>query len=227
MLLPEILLFCLGIFLYVIFAFAHDDFILLRKNISLEHLFNITFIDILVSLFTARVLFIAEHFNPVYFQPLVFFLFPYFPGLSLLGGVIGGYLYLTYSTYRRKMPLPRVSDVFCLAFFISSSLGMVGVYLVDILFTKKLSWMTLINGGIFMIIGIILAIIFSHGKIKDGSTALLGGATFSLTELGIKFAGNFKKISFGVEDILFLIFFFMCVILYFQQEHFSPKFGKK
>ena len=227
MLLPEILIVCLGVFLYIVFAYAHDDFILLRKNISLEHLFNITLIGFLVSLLSSRLFFVVEHFKPLYVQPLAFLLFPYFPGLSLIGGVIGGYLYVLYGTYRKKMPLSRVSDVFALALLMSISIGMVAFFLTDLLFTKKLMWGFLIGGGVFMVVGFLLGAIFNHGKIRDGSTALLAGAALCLIELGGRVPHNIKKISFSAEDILFLIFFFMSIILYFQQKYFSPKIGKK
>src|SRR5579885_266856 len=136
-LLPEILLICCLIFLYCLFVFAKDDFLLLRKNITLEQLFNVAIIGFLISLFTARVGYVLEHLHPRYLDPLVFIIFPYFPGLSPAGGILGGSLFLWISAKKKKIPLGRFADIVGISFLFAWAIGMLLFSLVEILVERK------------------------------------------------------------------------------------------
>ena len=88
---------------------------------TLEVLFNVAFYTMGVGLLSARIVYIVLHFSFGFLNPLVFFLFPYFPGLSLTGGVVGGAVFVL--LYKRKrFPTGRIFD-----FFHYGSLGIIAI----------------------------------------------------------------------------------------------------
>src|SRR5687767_2761885 len=103
-------LITLLIFLYCFYTYAKDDHYFIRKGISLEQLFNILFISIFWSGLFSRLAYVLFNPDPKYWNPLVFFLIPYFPGISLTGGVIGLFISMIYLAKRRKIHAGRVLD---------------------------------------------------------------------------------------------------------------------
>lgn len=176
---PEILFICLIIFLYCLFIFGKDDFLLLRKNISLEQLFSIAIGTFLVALFGARLSFVVTTFNLHYLQPLVFFLFPYFPGLSLSGGIIGGVSYLWYICQRSKVPFPRVFDIYVISFLYTFSAGALLVVLGELFKTVHLLLPLTGESIVDIIFAGIITHIFLTNDFNDGSIGYLGISLFS------------------------------------------------
>ena len=84
-----VLSICLFVSLFLIYTLSKEDFILLRKDISMDKLFNFIFLIFIVGLFSSRVIYAIIYSPRMFLNPLLFLLFPYFPGLSLLGGVVG------------------------------------------------------------------------------------------------------------------------------------------
>ena len=107
-----ILLICLFVFLYCVFVLANEDFVFLRQDVTMEKIFNIIFIGGLISLFFAR-LFYEFSAKNIFSNPLVFLLIPYFPGLSLLGGVAGAGAYFLFLKIRKEnsLPLGRIGEI--------------------------------------------------------------------------------------------------------------------
>lgn len=192
-----ILLVCFFIFLYCVFVLANDDFIFLRRDVTMEKLFNTIFLGSFFSLFTARFFYGLFYAKDIFSNLLVFLLFPYFPGLSLLGGVVGIGVYFFFLRTRKKDPLPlgRMSDFFSIAFLISLPVGFIS----SLMFLEKGS--SIMNLGIQAVLYFILFIIFLKfllpkllsGKIKEGSIALLFLISFSLVGL---ISNLFPKINF-------------------------------
>ena len=88
-----VLIVCLLVFLFSLHILAKEDLIFVRKNVTLEVLFNVAFYTMGVGLLSARIVYIVLHFSFGFLNPLVF-PFPYFPGLSLTGGVVGGAVFV-------------------------------------------------------------------------------------------------------------------------------------
>ncbi len=171
--LPEILIICFCIFLYCVFVFAREDFILLRKNVSLEHMFSMSFLTFLVGLFFARLFFVIGNFSSHYLNLLVFLVFIYFPGLSFAGGVLGGLGFLWLFTKRKKMPFGRIFDIFALSFLFAIYVGNLSVFIVDILF-KKVLFVYLGLSVILLLLFMLLTYWFSKSKFhQDGSCGYL------------------------------------------------------
>src|SRR3990167_7392925 len=100
-----ILILGLVVFMFSLFMLSHDDFVLLRKNVSMDKVFNIAFITALISLLFSRIFYVASNPEPVFFSPLGFMVFPYFPGLSVVGGVIGSLIYAIILSRNKELPI--------------------------------------------------------------------------------------------------------------------------
>lgn len=181
-----ILLICLFIFLYCVYVLANDDFIFLRKDVTMEKLFNIIFAGSMFGLLGAR-LFYGFSAKAIFSNLLVFLLIPYFPGLSLLGGVVGLGVYILFLMTRKKdaLPLGRMSDFFSIAFLISLPIGFIGMMMFS---EKSISILKLgIQAASYFILFIIFLKFFLpqllSGKFKEGTISFLFLICFSVVSL--------------------------------------------
>jgi hypothetical protein len=224
----EILIVCLILFLYWIFVLAKDDFILLRKNVTLEHLFNLTFITLIIGIIFARIFYVLGHLNPKYLDPLVLILFPYFPGLSLSGGIIGGISFIAFRSLKRKIPFGRIFDIFSLSFFFVWPIGVFLVMISDLIFSKKF----LIASPISIFLGIILFAfsfwLFAKNKLQDGSMGYICFSILSLIQIGVYFLQKGKNSALiSLDNFLFLILFIIFLSLLIKQEKMLSKIFKR
>lgn len=222
-----VLLVCLFIFLYCVYVLANDDFIFLRRDITMEKLFNIIFLGSLISLFTAR-LFYGFSAKDIFSNPLVFLAIPYFPGLSLLGAVAGAGIYILFLAKRREPPLPlrRICDLFSIAFLLSLPVGFLGY----LLFSE--AGVQVARTGSQAVIYFILFIIFLkfflprllNGKFKEGTITLLFLIVFSAVSL----AGNHLegKLAINFEDVILSLVFLISLGVLVKQENLA-QFLKK
>lgn len=220
-----VLLICLFIFLYCIYLLAEDDFIFLRKDLTMERLFNIIFLGSLCSLFFGRLFYGLFHAKGILLNPLVFLLFPYFPGLSLLGGILGtGAVFLFLSTRKKNsLPLGRMSDFCSIAFLITLPIGFLGYFMLSE------AGFPVIKAGSLIIVYLVLFIIFLRfllprllsGKFKEGTITFIFLICFS----AVTFISNaFPRINFlnffrNFENLILAAIFFIAIILLFKQEN--------
>ncbi len=219
-----LLLLSFLIFLFVVFALTKDDFILIRKNISTEQIFNIAFLVGFAALFSARAVFVISHFTPHYYNPLVFLLFPYFPGLSLLGAVFGGTFCIALYARFHKIPTLRVLDFFSIA---ASSGIMLGLF-IEYLFTRNLSLYILpLEAVLFGVVSLLLGKLTQLNKLKEGSISFIFFSSLSFIFLVGAFM-TFKNISFFVqrESILLIIILLFGVAMVIKNER-RPSTRKK
>lgn len=179
------------IFLFATYLFSKDDFMLLRKNITTEHVFNVIFLGLIPTLFVSRLAFVLSHISKVYLNPLVFFIVPYFPGMSLPGGIIGAWLFVFWYTRAKKLPSLRLLDILSLSFLygLVCGLGIVAVY--DVFARSKLWIRESILGIIVLCIAIVMTRIFLKGKWKEGvvsSITLLVSLLVMLLWYGLLYA---------------------------------------
>lgn len=204
-----VLLFCFFVFLFCLYFFAHDDFVLLRRDISLDQLFNIGIVASLVSLLSARLFFAFFHPSSNFLNPLYFLLFPYFPGLSFLGAVLGAALFLLTVFRSKKMPTGRLADLFSLCALVSIQFGAVGYFLLsgasfasfEVLFVM-LSYFSLL---LFFVLFVYPR--FLKGRVEDGNMSILFLIAFSLISILSKIIlKNFSPVAETIILILLLIF---------------------
>ena len=119
-----VLLVCFVVFLYVLFVIN-------RKNISLESIFNMAFLTAIFALFFSRLFYVLIHPRPVFFTILGFMLFPYFPGLSLIGATLGGLIFLLPYLKSKKIPVGKIFDLFALSCLSTLPVGYLGLIILS------------------------------------------------------------------------------------------------
>lgn len=228
-----VLLICLFVFLYCVYLLANDDFIFLRKDVTMERLFNVIFLGGLISLFFAR-LFYGLHAKSILSNPFVFLLFPYFPGLSLLGGVLGaGVFFGSIARFKKELPLGRMSDFFSIAFLITLPIGFLGYFM----FSEAGSGVRVGSLVITYLISFMIFLRFLlpqllNGKLKEGTITFLFLMCFSAVSL---ISNAFPKITVldffkNFENLILIIVFLSSIGLLIKKESLLLKIkdrGKK
>jgi len=226
-----VLIICFVLFLFRLYHVAKDDAVLVKKNISLQMVFDSAFFVGLVSLFTARLFYVLLNFDPLFLNPLAFLIFPYFPGLSLLGGFVGGVLALYFYGKRRRFPLGRVFDFYTESFGFVLPIGLVGYFLLS----GDFSLGGIVKLALFTIIALALNFYFQPKarslEIKNGTISILFLIFFSLTMLltcAIDKSGVSNFIS-NKESLIYSSFLILGIIIFIKQELIrrkNPKSGK-
>jgi prolipoprotein diacylglyceryltransferase len=204
---------------------ANDDLIIIRKDMPMDKIFNTAFLTAFVALFFARLFYVIFYPREVFFSPLGFLLFPYFYGLSLLGGVLGGSVFLTFYVKYQKLPVGRTFDFFAVAFLSSLPIGILGFFIL----TGKSHFSSLIFSFLVYIILLILFLKILlpasvRGKIKNGSIGAAFLFCFSIvTFLSgiISNSKNYKLITPENFTIFFLLLVSIALIL--KQEMLGKK----
>lgn len=159
-------IFCFLVFLFCLYSLGNDDLVMLRKNVTAEKIFNLAFLLGFVFLLFARIFYVAFNFRPGFLNPLVFFLFPYFPGLSLMGGVVGTIIFLSIFT-AKKLPGQRFFDLYALCFLLALAIGLL------ILLPFNHGWDAILLSVLTIIFyGVVfkyISYLFLRGKLSDGT----------------------------------------------------------
>lgn len=224
-----VILICFFVFLYCVYLLGNDDFIFLRRDVTMEKLFNLIFIGSVFSFFFSRLFYGLFYSKSVLANPFVFTLFPYFPGLSLLGAVLGGGLFLGFLKSRKKntLPIGRMADFFSIALLITLPIGFLG----DFLFAENDFYA--IKTVSIAIAYLVLFIIFLrfllpqllNGKFKEGTISLVFLVCFSLINLisnalpKINVSDYFKNF----ENLILIMILLVSSALIFKQEDLLPK----
>jgi prolipoprotein diacylglyceryltransferase len=207
-------------FLHRLYHLGNDDFVLLKKNVTLEQVFNCAIVVSLFALLSSRIFYVIFNPAPVFFSILGFLIFPYFPGLSLTGAVVGGIIALLGICYYRKFPIGRIFDFFVLSFLFVLPVAYLGYFLLS----KNITM-----GGLFELIAYSAILIFasiylfpksSTLEFKDGTVSLLFIIFFSLISLlgdAIDNPGMYY-FTHQLENYILLILLFISVILIIKQE---------
>src|SRR6266550_4737358 len=101
----QLLLFIptLLVFLYALYRFVKDDYIFIRKGISLEQTFDIAFIMLWISLFTSRFFYLLFHLKNGESILIDFFSLKN-GGLSLTGAILGGTIAVFLVSKYKRLP---------------------------------------------------------------------------------------------------------------------------
>ncbi len=215
-----VLVVCFFIFLYTVYLLSNDDFVILRRDIPMERIFNIVFLTALSSLFFSRLFYVIFHPNNIFGSLLGFLLFPYFPGLSLAGAVLGGFGFSILYFKLKNLPLGRLFDFFSIGFLVSYPLGFVGF-----LVLSKVEFSNVII--VSLVLFFLLTLCFIKyvlpatlgGKLKDGTLGLLFLLSFSIISILINVLSSIKLI-FDKENILFFVIFISALIFLIKNERY-------
>jgi len=228
-----VLLICLFIFLYCTYVLANDDFIFLRRDVTMERLFNIIFLGSLCCLFFARLFYGFSHAKNILLNPFVFLLFPYFPGLSMLGGVLGaGVTFLFLATRKNNtLPLGRMADFFSIAFLITLPIGFLGYFM----FSEE--GFPVAKAGSLVITYLILFVVslrfllpqLLNGKLKEGTIAISILICFCVVSLISNALPKINVLDFfkNFENLILLTTLIASSVLLIKQENLLSKIKKK
>lgn len=205
---------------------------LLRKDISTEKIFNLSFITFAVGLFFARGFYAIFSDIKLLLKPLNFILFPYFPGLSLTGGMLGGAVFLIYYLKIKKMPLERLLDFFSISILSALPVGYLGYFL--FMLPKTFVWDAVILTVVYVIffVGFIKFLCFDlllKGKLKDGTIGTLFLISFSLISFLDGIVVRFKNFGFLDQPQNYILFgaFLISLVFFIDQENLIGKFSKR
>lgn len=200
-----VVFFCFLIFIYSIYILGKDDYVLIRKNLSLEQLFDFAFIGIFIGIILGEVLLII--FYPGTDNSFVSRLFsPTGASFSLTGIVLGCMLVLYLIGKYRKLPVGRLFDFFSLALLSALPVG----YLLTILFIKRSDIVYYVIPGVIYLASqvffwrFLLPRIIS-GKLRDGSLCTLFLLTFSTVSLFVSLFYKFAHSSIRIEAEDFIL----------------------
>lgn len=223
-----VLVFCFVIFLYISYFLSHDDFVILRTNTSMDRIFNSAFVAGLFSLFCARFFYVFLNPKPVFFSPLGFILFPYFPGLSLTGAVLGGYFITLFLLDSWNLPIGRIIDFFSIAFLSAFPFGFIGGY---ILSGEKIAMPFYLSIILFLVILVsfvkFILPLSSKGKLKDGSLSILFMSVFPLVYLLSNIIIGFGKNILTSENLISCLILISFVVVFIKKENIIERFIQK
>lgn len=214
----------LGFFigLFTIYYLAHDDLILLRKDVTAERIFNLAFIIFLAGLFFARLSYGVLYSTKIFSNPLKFFLFPYFPGLVLSGGIGGGILLLFLILRFKNLPAGRVFDIFSISILSCLSLGYFGFFWLsgENLLSVKPIFLIVVYIILFYVFIKYVHQYLLKGIIRDGSGGLLFLISFSAISLMVNIIDKFKSNPFlgSRENPIFFVILIISAAAFIKAE---------
>jgi prolipoprotein diacylglyceryltransferase len=181
-----VLIPALLIFLYTLYKLSGDDHVLIRKNISLEQMFDATFITLWFCLVLSRIYFFI--FDQKSKGNVFIEFFTTRGGLSLTGAVVSGIIVLYLVAKYKKIPLGRLFDFFTLSFLFALPAGFAGIMLLHL---KQP--VVLIAYGVSAVIYLVSAILFRrflfpkllNRSIKEGTISVYFLFLFTLVSFGV------------------------------------------
>lgn len=213
--------FCLLIFLFIVYQLAKDDFIFVRKDVNLESIFDAIFIGFFCALFFARLFYVIFYFNQKFLNPLVFLAIPYFPGLSLIGGIIGVLLFSFFLSKNKKFPAKRFLDVLGISFLCSFSIGIFLEALVTVWSNRLLAAEEVGRSFFGIAFFIFLLIMFFKNSWREGSAAFLAIFFYALLSLfSVGFSLLIHKPIAVIPAIAIGAVFLLSCLAFLVSEHF-------
>jgi prolipoprotein diacylglyceryltransferase len=216
-------------FLYVVHVLSKDDFIIVRKDIEMEQIFNAALWTALVSLFFARLFYVIFNPNLIPKTLLGFLALPYFPGLYLAGAVLGGGFFIAlYSSYK-KLPVGRIFDFFALSFSIVLPFSLLGNALL-------LSWANFLLSlsqfvGFLVVAIVFLKIVFprmQRNVLKEGSLGIFYLICLSVISFILNIILSWKKFGiFEKDNLLWILVLIISIVIIVKRELVEKSSSKK
>lgn len=224
-----VILFCFFVFLFVVYLLSKDDFVLIRKDITTERVFNVAFVMFAFSIFSSRLLYVVSNPSWNFVNPLTFLLFPYFPGLSLAGGVGGGVLFLLILLKLKKLPIGRLFDIFSISVLCSFPFGILGYFLLSgefIFSIRPIVLFFVYAAAIIFFLKIFLPRMLG-GRFKDGTVGFLYLTFFSIVFFIDNVLGRGgDMLDMGIEDLVLILMLYTSVVFIIRQEKLLTKVKK-
>lgn len=220
MIIVLILIICFSIYLYNLFYFSHEDFLIIRKDIAMGKIFNLVFLTGFIALLSARIGFVIFNPSALYLNIIGFIAIPYFPGLSLIGGIVGGMIFAAIYSKVKKLPIGKIIDLLTISLLGVLPIGFLLVF-ISTLGRTNLSFNILFFASLIISV-IFIKIIYrfcENGELKDGSFSMIFLSIISLIYFLVNLFINLKNFSFLQPENMFLfIIIFTSLILLVNHE---------
>lgn len=220
-------LISLLVFLFTVYELSHDDFLYLRKGIVTEDIFNLVFLGLPISLFTARLLYVALHPSLRYLNPFIFFIVPYFPGLSMIGGILGAWGFAWWYAKKKKLPTGHVIDTLFLSFLSAFAVGLLLQAGIEFFTNPLLGSVDLGRSVVSLIVFFALVFRFMQNQWKEGRVTAIALVTYALmafVSTGFTFLSH-RPIVLPVVGAT-VLFFFLSLFMLLENILLSKK-GRK
>lgn len=216
-----ILVVCFFIFLYVVYVLSKEDFVILRHNTPMEKIFNAAFLAGVSGLFFARLVYVFTNPDPIFHSLLGFILFPYFPGLSLMGGILGGFLFSFLYFKSRLLQRERLMDFFSMAFIAAFPVGLIGTLILSSQNPSLYFYLSIILSFVYLFIIVKYVLLATlESKFKDGTLSLIFLSSFSIIYILIKVLLSEIRFIFDAENALAIVFFITSLAVLLRNENF-------
>jgi prolipoprotein diacylglyceryltransferase len=189
-----ILIPSLLVFLYSLYRLVKDDYVFIRKGISLEQSYDIAFVTLWVSLIFSRLFYLLFHLQSGKNIFLQFFSFTQ-GGFSLIGAILGGILALLFIGRYKRVPLGRLSDFMSLSFMFALPLG----FLANAIFVTKGELLFTFLSAVLYFLLMMFFVQFLKPKLmsrtmKEGTLSILFLLFFSVISLVVSLLSSLKNI---------------------------------
>ncbi|MDP3988112.1 MAG: prolipoprotein diacylglyceryl transferase [Candidatus Levybacteria bacterium] len=220
-----IIAFSFFVFLFCLYVFSRDDYVLLRKDISLDKVFDFAFLIALISVFSSRLFYVVLNYKPGFLNPFTFALFPYFPGLSLAGGLLGIIIGSMILVKTAKNFSYHIFDFFALSILCVLPFGFLIQTILDIIIKRRTLFVYPLEFIVFSALFLLLNKIRKNTKFSEGSLGFLILACISIMSFAFSIIQNWKNFSFlGLKDnFLFVIIFLICSSIFIKEIKTSKK----
>ena len=207
------------LFLYFIYKLTKEDYVFIRKNVSLEQVFDMVFVSLGVSLIFSRLFYLVFHYRLGDNLFLLFFSSE-MGGFSFFGAFLGGLLTLYLFGQYKKLPLERLFDFIILAFVVALPVGFIG----SALLAKDISIIFLLGNAIVYAIFAIFSLKYVHPKLesrelKEGNLYVIFLFFFSIVLLinaiMLNKGGTIGLIT--IESITLFLFFIFSIVHFVKQ----------
>lgn len=206
---------CFLIFLYSLYILVKDDYVLIRKNLSLDQIFDFAIGGIIIGFIIAKILTVIFNLQIDKNIFIQFYSFNKFD-LSLTSFVFGCLISFYLIGKRRKFPIGRLFDFLTLAFISSLPVG----YLISVFIVNKNEIIYYFALGI---IYIVLHFIFWRyiylkmvsAKIKEGTICSLFFLVFSVVTFTADLVNNIILTSLKFDSDYILLACIFIVSLYY------------
>ncbi len=179
---------CLILSLFILYMLVRHDFVLARKSLLLQEIFDTTFFAYLSFLVFGRISYILGEEKFGYFQFIKFFHLIRFPGVLFIGG-IAGFGLIIYFIFRKKKILARIFDIYSIALY--------PIFLFALLTSSQTGYFIYFNIMIFLLSAIFLGLgIYSYKNytLKDGTVAYLFVCLVSIFTIVSEFTQSSRPI---------------------------------
>ncbi|MFI5265501.1 MAG: hypothetical protein ACHQT7_02025 [Candidatus Levyibacteriota bacterium] len=151
----------------MLYVLIRHDFVLARKSLLLQEIFDTTFIAYLAFFVTGRMSYILGEGRFDLLNILKFFYISKFPGMLFMGGLLGFGL-VAYLVFLKKKILLRIFDIYCLSMY--------PIFIFALVSSYSAGYFLYFNVLIFLLSCVFLGLgIYSYKSyaLKDGSITFL------------------------------------------------------